>query len=188
MLVDDELPPQQVKRLAANIYRSSVRVKDLLNDLSDITRGRAYAAERCRLIDVVSAAGEIVSNFANRNNVAIDMKLSPDIEVNLQRSRMERVFENLLLNAVEAMPEGGAISVAAQRRNGEVLVSVEDSGPGISPEVAKHLFEPFVSHGKKKGMGLGLALSRQTVRDHGGDLFADPHPPRGARFFIRLPG
>jgi signal transduction histidine kinase len=187
MLVDDDLPPQQVKRLAANIYRSSVRVKDLLNDLSDITRGRTYAAERCRLIDVVSAASEIVSNVANRNNVVIDVELSPDLEVNLQRSRMERVFENLLLNAVEAMPEGGKISVAAQRRNGEILVSVEDNGPGISPAVAQHLFEPFVSHGKTKGIGLGLALSRQTVRDHGGDLSADPRPRRGACFLIRLP-
>ena len=56
---------------------------------------RVHDAERCRLIDVVSAASEIVSNVANRNNVVIDVELSPDLEVNLQRSRMERVFENL---------------------------------------------------------------------------------------------
>ena len=68
-----------------------------------------------------------------------------------------------------------------------VLVSVEDNGPGIAPEIRANLFQPFVSAGKRNGLGLGLALSRQTVLDHGGDMWVDPVPGRGARFCFRLP-
>jgi signal transduction histidine kinase len=67
------------------------------------------------------------------------------------------------------------------------VVEIEDSGPGISPEIRHKLFQPFVSFGKKGGLGLGLALSRQAVLDNGGDLWAESPERRGARFFIKLP-
>jgi two-component system sensor kinase FixL len=69
------------------------------------------------------------------------------------------------------------------------MVEVADTGPGIAEEIRADLFQPFVSHGKKSGLGLGLALARQTVLDHGGDLWAAPEqgPGRGARLLLRLP-
>jgi signal transduction histidine kinase len=96
------------------------------------------------------------------------------------------VFQNLLSNAIDAMPQGGSIQVRAARREGEIVVSVEDTGPGIPASIADHLFEPFVTAGKKNGVGLGLALSRKTVVSHGGDLWSD-HKDDGARFVLRLP-
>jgi signal transduction histidine kinase len=71
---------------------------------------------------------------------------------------------------------------------GSQAVHVEDTGPGIAPEIRARLFEPFVSAGKRNGLGLGLALSRQTVLDHGGDMWVESTPGRGARFSFRLPG
>jgi signal transduction histidine kinase len=68
-----------------------------------------------------------------------------------------------------------------------VLIEVEDTGPGISVEIRGKLFQPFVTYGKKNGLGLGLALSRQTVLDHGGDLWVDSNGSGGARFYLRLP-
>jgi len=100
---------------------------------------------------------------------------------------MERVFQNLIGNAIEAMPGGGSVFVRAARENGEILVSVEDTGPGIPAAIADQLFQPFVTAGKKNGVGLGLALSRKTVLSHGGDLWADACA-RGARFTLKLPG
>ncbi len=67
-----------------------------------------------------------------------------------------------------------------------MLISVADSGPGLRPELRGRLFQPFVSAGKTNGLGLGLALSRQTLLDHGGDMWTDGDGP-GARFFMRLP-
>jgi len=69
-----------------------------------------------------------------------------------------------------------------------VVVHVEDDGPGIAPEIRPLLFQPFVSAGKRNGLGLGLALSRQTVLEHGGDMWVESEAGRGARFSFRLPG
>jgi signal transduction histidine kinase len=84
------------------------------------------------------------------------------------------------------MPEGGTVSVRADRRDSEVIISVEDTGPGIPALIAPQLFQPFVTAGKKNGMGLGLALSRKTVISHGGDLWSEGKND-GARFVMKLP-
>jgi signal transduction histidine kinase len=186
MLVDAELQPQQVKRLAANIYRSSRRVQELLSDLSDITRGRSRAAEPCSLLEIVQAACSVVASDADRHKVRIEVDIPAGLAFQMERSRMERVFENLFVNAIEAMPSGGRIAVRTEVQEGSVLLTVSDTGPGIDPALFPRLFEPFATSGKRKGMGLGLALARQTVRDHGGDLWAAAPDGGGARFFVRL--
>ena len=104
----------------------------------------------------------------------------------LDRSPMERVFQNLIGNAIEAMPEGGTVSVRAQTTDESVTVFVQVQGPGIPAAIAADLFQPFVTAGKKNGVGLGLALSRKTVQLHGGDLSAEP-VAAGACFRLRLP-
>ena len=98
---------------------------------------------------------------------------------------MKRVFANLITNALEAMPHGGEIRIGAQKQNNCVRIEVEDTGPGIPRGIRDRLFEPFVTAGKDHGLGLGLALSRQTLLDHGGDLWTEP--ARGARFVMCLP-
>jgi signal transduction histidine kinase len=98
---------------------------------------------------------------------------------------MERVFINLIANALEAMPSGGKLRIGARKAGIFVLIELEDTGPGIPRGIRDHLFEPFVTAGKQDGLGLGLALSRQTVLDHGGDIWTEP--ANGARFVIRLP-
>ena len=111
----------------------------------------------------------------------------PDnVELPLDRSPMERVFQNLIANAIEAMPEGGEVSVRVNSQDSQVLVRIEDTGPGIPATISSQLFQPFVTAGKKNGMGLGLALSRKTVLSHGGDLWAE-ESSAGAKFVIKLP-
>jgi signal transduction histidine kinase len=187
MLVDTKLSGAQVERLAANIYRASRQVQSLLQELADVTQGRAHAREVCRLREVVAAAYEPLAATAESRGVTVRIDLEEDVELPLDRSPMERVFQNLLSNAIEAMPNGGSVSVRADRRDGEIVVSVEDTGPGIPSSIADQLFEPFVTTGKKNGVGLGLALSRETVVSHGGDLWSDRQKEAGARFVLRLP-
>jgi signal transduction histidine kinase len=185
MLVDSDLPPPQVKRLAQNIYRASRRIQELLQDLVNVSRGKEKAVEVCRLRDVIGAAWEVLARSAETQSVKVSLDVPDDIELPLERSRMERVFVNLFSNALDAMPEGGRIEVAARRDDTVVMVEVGDTGPGISSEVRASLFQPFRS-GKRNGLGLGLALSRQTVLDHGGDMWADANGSGGARFRLRL--
>jgi two-component system nitrogen regulation sensor histidine kinase NtrY len=187
MLVDDDLSPSQVKRLAANIYRASRRVQELLQELTDARRGRSHARETCRLAEVIGAALGALEADAARHHVEVRVEVEDSLELPLDRSPMERVFQNLVGNAIEAMPSGGAVRITAKPNGKDVLIAVEDTGPGIPRSISDHLFQPFVSAGKKNGIGLGLALSRETVLDHGGDLWADLSVPSGARFVLRLP-
>jgi signal transduction histidine kinase len=186
MLVDSQLSPPQVQRLAANIYRSSRQIQALLQELADAAHGRSHALEVCRLREIVQAAWEPLAPAAEASGVQVTIDVPPEFELPLDRSPMERVFQNLIGNAIDAMPGGGCVVVHAARRDGGILVSVEDTGPGIPAEIAGQLFQPFVTAGKKNGMGLGLALARKTVLSHGGDLWAERDGP-GARFRLRLP-
>jgi len=188
MLVDADLPPAHVKRLAGNIYRASRRIQELLQDLLNVSRGKSRAPEICRLREVASAACESLAATAEAQGVTMSLSIPAEIELPLERSRMERAFVNLVGNALEAMPNGGVVQISAQREGGSVVVQVQDNGPGIAPEIRSSLFQPFVSAGKRNGLGLGLALTRQTVLEHGGDMWVESEPGHGARFQFRLPG
>jgi signal transduction histidine kinase len=188
MLVDVDLPPAHVKRLAGNIYRASRRIQEMLQDLLNVSRAKQRSPETCRLREVAAAACDLLAAAAEHQRVAVSLEIPAEIEVPLERSRVERVFSNLIGNALEAMPDGGDVRIAAEMLDGAVVVHIEDNGPGIAPEIRSQLFQPFVSAGKRNGLGLGLALSRQTVIDHGGDMWVESRPVRGARFSFRLPG
>jgi two-component system, NtrC family, sensor kinase len=188
MMVDADLPPGHMKRLAGNIYRASRRIQELLQDLLNVSRGKTAAPELCRLREVASAACDSLASAAEAQGVSISLFIPPEIEVPLERSRMERAFVNLIGNALEAMPDGGRVHISASIDGDSAVVTVEDTGPGIAPEIRPNLFQPFVSAGKRNGLGLGLALTRQTVIEHGGDMWVESEPGRGARFVFRLPG
>jgi signal transduction histidine kinase len=187
MLVDSELPPVQSKRLASSIYRASRRIHELLQDLAAISRGKDDSLEMCRLVDVVSAAHDVVGPAAEEHHVQVTIDVPGDIELSLGRARIERVFLNLMTNALEAMPDGGALTISARVANQSVLIEIDDTGMGLPEQAKVMLFQPFASVGKKNGLGLGLALSRQTVLDHGGDLWLGYKSGPGALFRIRLP-
>lgn len=186
MMVDGNLNENQFRRIAANIYRSSRVINDLLQELVNVSRGRNQAPELCRLSDVVGAGIDAQTTTAEQQNVRVNSLVDPSIELPLERARVERVFVNLIGNALEAMPDGGSVEIRVERNSDHVIVSVDDTGPGIPASVRERLFQPFVS-GSRHGLGLGLALSRQTILDQGGDLWAEATEARGARFRIKLP-
>lgn len=187
MLIDSNLTSDQSKRLTASIYKASQRIQELLQDLVNVSRGKGESTEICRLDEVVKSAHEAIGNVADSNGVALSIAIPNEIELPLERARMRRVFVNLINNALEAMPHGGDLQISAKVEGDDALIEIDDTGSGISPEVRSTLFQPFASTGKRNGLGLGLALSRQTVLDHGGDLWAEEKLTQGARFKMRLP-
>jgi signal transduction histidine kinase len=186
MLFDTHLPAPQVRRLATNIYRASRGIQEMLQQLLNVSRGSSGTAEMCSVRDVVTAAWSAVETEAEAQNVRLIAQVPDTLECPMERARMERVFRNLLENAVEVMASGGTVSIDAHADDSTVLIAVKDSGPGIRPEVRGRLFQPFVTFGKKNGLGLGLALARQTLLDHGGDIWVNGTGP-GAEFHLRLP-
>jgi signal transduction histidine kinase len=185
MLMELDPGPTPAKRLATNVYRAAGRMRELLADLNSVARGNRSTAEMCDIRELIAAASEAASAATERPSVQMLLEVPDRIELPLIRSRMQRVFFNLIANALEAMPTGGKLSIAARKSGSCVLIELEDTGPGIPREIRDRLFEPFVTAGKPDGLGLGLSLSRQTVLNHGGDIWTEP--ATGARFVIRLP-
>jgi signal transduction histidine kinase len=186
MLFDTKLAAPQVRRLATNIYRASRGIQEMLQQLLNVSRGRSGAPETCSVRDVIAAAWSTMETEADMQKIELITQVPDGLECPMERARMERVFRNLLENAVEVMPSGGKVCIEARSDDAAVLIAVKDNGPGIRPEVRNRLFQPFVTYGKKNGLGLGLALARQTLLDHGGDLWVNGTGP-GAEFHMRLP-
>ena len=185
LLMDLDSTSTQVKRLAGNMSRAAGRMRELLAELASLARDNVSTHEICDIRQVIAGAAETALAAMGNQSIQILLDVPTGIELPLVRSHIERVFFNLIANAIEAMPCGGEVRIGARKAGACVLVEVEDTGPGIPGCIRDRLFEPFVTSGKRDGLGLGLALARQTVRNHGGDLWTEP--AAGARFVIRLP-
>ena len=104
------------------------------------------------------------------------------------RGQLQQVFLNIMGNALDAVPDGGKVDIACTRTDGGgLLVRVTDNGKGMSPEVIKHIFEPFYSTKKEKGNGLGMFITYGIVRRLGGEITVDSTEGKGTTVSITLP-
>jgi signal transduction histidine kinase len=186
MLAREGLSPIQIRRLARNVYSASIRMRELLEEFLDQSKDCDLDKQPTHVGSLVECAVEAIATSAEFQCVHVAQDVPRSLVVDLDRRRMQRVLVNLLANALEAMPDGGAIRIAAAANLDSVLMQVRDTGPGIAPEIRDRLFRPFVTAGKPRGTGLGLAIARQVVLDHGGEMWAESSP-RGACFSLRLP-
>ena len=179
----------------APIYDETLHLGRLIDDLRDLALAEAgelrLEKEPVDITELVHQVSETA--FLSREdapNLHIDMpKVLPKIQ--LDRKRFRQVIANLLSNAIRHTPASGDVYIRARRINGEVEMSVSDSGPGIRQEDLPHLFERFYradpARGRSAGSGLGLAIVKQWVGAHRGTIEAENRKSGGARFVIRLP-
>lgn len=187
MLVDNDLPERQVKRLARNMYQASRGVMEILQELLSAARNEPHQLELCHLNDLIMTAWNRLATRMETKRIQLEATIPMELELTLDRAPMERVFHNLFENAFEAMSDDGKITVWTETENSYLYLHIRDNGKGIDPELRGSLFQPFATKGRTEGLGLGLALSRQTVQAHGGDLSADLECRAGSHFLIRLP-
>ncbi len=141
--------------------------------------------ERVELDGVVDDVLELMRPRLEHLSIRVARQRSPGAMVSVDVSRFKRCIMNLVLNGAQAMPSGGDLSVEVAARDGGVRLSVTDAGDGMPAELRATVFEPFVTT-KQHGVGLGLALTRRIVEDHGGKIgFQDEE--RGMTFWIELP-
>jgi signal transduction histidine kinase len=160
-------------------------MEQLLAQIGEVAHTRTAAGEVCLAGALVRAAVESQEAKAMEQQVTIRQCIE-ELTVCCQKSRVERVLINLIVNSLEEMPEGGEITIRVWGSEQVVWIEVSDTGPGVPPEIRAKLFQPFVTAGKKRGLGLGLALARQTMLEHGGDLVLAGWDG-GSRFCMRLP-
>jgi signal transduction histidine kinase len=179
-----------------DIISSGNHLLSLINDVLDLSKVEAGQLELelagFSLREALEEGVVMVRERATGGGVAITLRLAPDVDVvDGDERRLRQVIFNLLSNAVKFTPEGGSVVVASDRHNGEVLVSVTDTGPGIAPEDHARIFEEFqqteVGAKQSEGTGLGLALSKRLVELHGGRIWVESELGSGSRFVFTLP-
>jgi signal transduction histidine kinase len=163
------------------------RTIGIVRDVRDFAHGASAPAEPVELEDVVDEAIRVAAAQA-----------SPGVRFARQRAglppvpgspgRLRQVFVNLVVNAIHAIGVAGTVRVTTERRGRHAVVRVEDDGPGIQPDVRARMFEPFfTTKPVGQGTGLGLYVSYEIVRAHGGEIIVDSEPGAGSRFEVRLP-
>ncbi|MCL6431709.1 MAG: HAMP domain-containing histidine kinase, partial [Anaerolineae bacterium] len=178
------------------IYNSSRHLLGLIDDvldLSQIEAGRmGLVKEPTDLAEVIHEAAEMLQRLAQRKGLYLRVQIEEPLPVlDLDRTRIRQVLLNLLNNGVRYTERGG-ITVLARTQEGQLLVSVSDTGPGISPDSLERIFESFYqietsTSRRKGGIGLGLAISRHFIEMHGGRIWAESEPGVGSCFSFSLP-
>lgn len=183
---EDEDLPQEVREDMARIERAALYCRELIHGL--LSRREADAAAR-RASEVVESALNLCEDPLRARGIEIARSFpSDEVFVRAAGHELERVLVNLVGNAAKALPPGGRITVSVASSGGNVLLSVDDDGPGLPPELLPRLFTPFATgRGREGGVGLGLYLCRDIARRHGGELSAERSALGGARFTLRLP-
>jgi signal transduction histidine kinase len=143
------------------------------------------APRRFDAIELVREVARELSREAALRGVDIRVEGDP-AEIVADRDLLKSAFLNVALNAVQMMPSGGLITIAAEAGDDGARIFFDDSGPGIAPEHLAKIFEPYFST-RDAGVGLGLAMTRKIVTDHGGELSAVNRPAGGTRFTFWLP-
>lgn len=173
----------------ARILRQVQRINDLVSDILLFAGGGQPSSLQpgdFRAF-VLQTVAELQAGLADKP-VRLQLENEPPaVRVAFDRRSLGRVFQNLVQNAADFLEPGGMIFLRFQPGAGELAVEVEDTGPGLAPELAGRLFEPFATHGKTQGTGLGLSICKKIVEDHGGKISARSEPGRGAVFTFTLP-
>lgn len=178
-LLREQAGDAKMERKATRVVNEAVRLQALTNGLLDFVRSGKVQ------LQPTDVGG--LSRDAIAGSVAVvdaDLDCAPD-SWSLDHGRMRQVLVNLLDNAHHAAPQSPAeLTVFADQ--GELVFEVRDRGPGVPAEKRKEIFEPFHT-GRTQGTGLGLAVSRRIVAEHGGSIVCDEHPDGGALFIVRIP-
>jgi signal transduction histidine kinase len=172
------------------IRKQVERISDLIGEILDFTQGAQHdfvLAPTDYSTFIEQVVDELRPELALKS-ATLELEGSvAETPLLLNPKRLRRVFYNLVHNATDAMPDGGRITVRVRPNETEVVTEIEDSGPGIAPEIAGHLFEAFATHGKAHGTGLGLSICKRIIEDHQGWISARNQPGGGAIFSFGLP-
>ena len=191
----DPLSDEQ-RRFLQTVTRSSERLLGLVNDLLLVAQARAGRLEMnkapCDLVEVARHAVESALAAAGKNGITL--RLQPMVSralVSADAPRLGQAIDNLVSNAIKFTPEGGTVEVGVSQAEGRALVTIADTGPGMTPSEVDQLFERFfrtrsARESNIQGTGLGLAITKSIVEAHGGTIAVSSEPGAGTTFTIAL--
>jgi signal transduction histidine kinase len=191
-LLQEELDPNDpahtrlINRLAA-VGRETSRLRDILDDFLRYAGKIELRRQRVDLNALLEELSDFFAPQAQLNRIQIRLRPSPQPLFAMVDPRLiKQAVLNLMLNGFQAMPTGGELILGAAPANGRAMIEVIDTGPGIPREETDKIFQAYYST-KKGGTGLGLAMAKRIIEEHGGELGVRSEVGKGSDFYIRLP-
>ncbi len=183
--VTDEHFAQILQKIEAQTDRVSRIIKNLLN----ISRNPSdLAFHRVALKETLQEILSLIEYKLKTMNIALELDLAPVKPLWAQGERLQQVFINIILNAIDAMPAGGTLKIELAETETEAVICITDTGTGIKEQHLPHIFDPFfTTKGIGKGTGLGLSISYAIVQEHEGRIGVESVVGRGTRFTISIP-
>ena len=178
-----ELDPSKTSEMLTIIRNNVKYITEVLNDLRTMTTTRTLIREP---LDVDILIRRLLNRRILPNDIEVDLGLQSGVKVRVDRTKLTRVIDNLINNAVEAMPQGGKLTLETRVEGDDYVIMVGDDGEGISEEDLSMIFRPFFST-KETGMGLGLTYCKEVVEAHGGSIGIASKKGVGTKVTVRLP-
>ncbi|HZZ42675.1 MAG TPA: ATP-binding protein [Tepidisphaeraceae bacterium] len=184
---NDPSYPRLTNRLAT-VQRETARLKDILDDFLRYAGKLELDKKPTNLNDLLEELVDFFHPQAQLSRVQLRLRKSPDnLIVPVDPRLIKQAVLNLMLNGVQAMNDkGGDLLLSTSLQNGEALIDIIDTGPGIPPDATQKIFQAYYST-KKGGTGLGLPMTRRIIEEHGGHLTVSSEPQKGTDFTIHLP-
>jgi C4-dicarboxylate-specific signal transduction histidine kinase len=179
----DEFTSKTLEVISKNINR----IVSIVKKMASFTKTHETELREHNVRDLLKATLDLVRYDRRSRN--IELKLSVPDELNpvlVDDNQLEQIFLNIILNAIDAMSEGGMLEISAADNDGEVSISFKDTGSGIPPDQLEHVFEPFFTT-KESGTGFGLSVSYSIIKSFGGEIDVQSSPGHGTTFTVRLP-
>ena len=194
-MLENEVSPEERRDYLETVHKETERLNELISNFLDLQRLQAqlenYQLETVSIAEMLSEAGHLFALASRVHHIRVECppEISP---VQGDPKRLQQVLKNLLSNAIKYSPGGGEVVLRAVQRRGVVIISVEDQGLGIPPQDLERIFERFyrVNDSDRRipgGIGLGLALVREVVKAHGGQVWVESRLGQGSTFFFTLP-
>ncbi len=175
-------------RISLTIIHEEIQnLNDYLSEFLEFAHVEPAALSLSRVNDLVGDCIVLLKPVFRKKRIETRLALDGDLPgITADAMRLKRVVVNILLNSAEAVEEGGIIQVSTAARDSHVCIDISDNGPGMSPEVLRRVFDPYFTT-KKNGSGIGLALSRKIMEEHGGSIKIDSQSRSGTTVVLELP-
>ncbi len=185
----DSLSRDQRIELMARVEEETKRIEEIVKNLLDFAKPKVANLKEADINGTISKAVKLMQNTLDISNIELNLSLDSSIpHVFIDKSQMQQVLVNLILNAVQAMSPGGKLSIKTQAgAEDSVTIEVTDTGKGIPHEFLPYIFDPFFSTKGVEGTGLGMSISYAIIRNHKGNIKVESTVNAGTTFTIDLP-
>ena len=174
-----------LKKIDDQTERVARIVKNLLNFAHNPSKTSFYKVD---LKENLQAIISLIDYKLKKMNITLELDLSPLKSIWAQGERLQQVFINIILNALDAMPRGGTLKINLSQSNNYGVIKIEDTGTGIKTQHLPHIYDPFfTTKGVGKGTGLGLSISYAIIKEHEGQIMVESESGKGSSFSIHIP-